>query len=350
MFKPRFCPWRACAFHRAPQPGFYTSFGSYKPKCRSHSVPRFRCKGCRRTFSRQTFRADYYDHKPHLNAKLFEYLSSGVGLRESSRKLRLSRHSTELKARKIGRHLRQLNLNLQGKLPAWASLQFDELESYEGRRNTRPLTLPMVIETKSRVILWAESAPIRPRGSMSKKRLAAIEKDRRRHGERRDASRTAIRRTLARAKKVSTERTHLHIDTDKKKIYPQIISEVFGDLPITHVRTSSKLARDVCNPLFPINQTEALARDLTSRLRRESWLTSKRRRWLDVSLHVFIAYRNLVRKRFNKDSFSAAEKLGWIRRRLRPTEVLGWRQVFGKRSIHPLARKSESIESVLAKS
>ena len=70
----------------------------------------------------------------------------------------------------------------------------------------------------------------------------------------------------------------------------------------------------------------------------------------DVSLHVFIAYRNLVRKRFNKDSFSEAEKLGWIRRRLRPTEVLGWRQVFGKRSIHPLARNSESIESVLAKS
>ena len=322
MFKPPFCPWRPCAFHRDPPPGFCTSYGSYKPKCRSHPVPRFRCKGCERTFSRQTFRADYYDHKPHLNAKLFDYLSSGVGLRQSSRKIHLSRRCTELKARKIGRHLRQLNLNLQGKLPPWAKLQFDELETYEGRRNTRPLTLPVVIESESRVILWAESAPIRPRGSMSKKRLAAIEKTVKRHGERRDFSRAAIRRTLARAQKLSGDLTRIQIDTDKKKVYPEIISEVFGDLPTAHVQTSSKLVRDVCNPLFPINHTEASARDLTSRLRRESWLVSKRRRWLDVSLHVFIAYRNLVRRRFNRDSFSAAEKLGWMQRRLRPTDCL----------------------------
>ena len=126
MFKPPFCPNRACAFHLDPGPDFYTSFGSYKPKCRSHPVPRFRCKGCLRTFSRQTFRTDYYDHKPHLDAKLFGYLSSGLGLRESSRKMHLSRHCTVLKARKIGRHLSQLNLDLQGKWPAWARLQVDE--------------------------------------------------------------------------------------------------------------------------------------------------------------------------------------------------------------------------------
>ena len=208
----------------------------------------------------------------------------------------------------------------------------------------------MVIEPKSRVILWAESASIRPRGSMTKKRLAAIERDTKRHGERRDCSQTAIRRTLERAKKLSGKLSQLQIDTDKKKIYPKIISEVFGDLPITHTKTSSKLVRDVCNPLFPINHTEAHARDVMSRLRRESWLTSKKRRWLDVGLHVFIASRNLVRSRFNRDSFSAAEKLGWIQRRLRPTEVLGWRQTFGKRSIHPLARRAESIESVLGMS
>ena len=42
-------------------------------------------------------------------------------------------------------------------------------------------------------------------------------------------------------------------------------------------------------------------RDLMGRLRRESWLVSKKRRYLDLGLQVHMAYRNLVRKRFNHD-------------------------------------------------
>jgi hypothetical protein len=69
---------------------------------------------------------------------------------------------TELKFRKIARHLRRLNLNLRGPLPEDSSFQLDEFESYEGRRNTRPLSIPVLIETKSRFLVWAEAAPIRP--------------------------------------------------------------------------------------------------------------------------------------------------------------------------------------------
>ena len=90
-------------------------------------------------------------------------------------------------------------------------------------------------------------------------------------------------------------------------------------------------------------------RDLTGRLRRESWLVSKKQRWFDVSIHIFIAYRNLVRRRFNRDKFSAGQLAGWISRRLRLEELLSWRQCFGRRSIHPLARKEQSIESIQLK-
>lgn len=120
---------------------------------------------------------------------------------------------------------------------------------------------------------------------MTKKRLAAIDKDIENHGIRRDLSRTAIRRTLARAKNLTGDLTRIQIDTDQKKIDPQVIGEAFGDLATTQVQTSSKLMRDVRNPLFPINQTEGLARDVTSRLRRESWLTSKRRRWMSACMY-----------------------------------------------------------------
>ena len=98
------------------------------------------------------------------------------------------------------------------------------------------------------------------------------------------------------------------------------------------------------NPLFPINHTEAMARDLMGRLRRESWLVSKKRRWLDVALHVFIAYRNYVRRRVNHEPESPAEKLGFLPRRLSRGELLSWRQDGGRLSIHPLSRRQESIE------
>ena len=348
MFQPPFCPWRSCANHKSPAADFCIRHGSYVAKCRPRPIPRFRCRCCLRTFSRQTFRADYWDKKPHLNVPLFKNLASGVGFRRSAINIGLTPRCAELKARKIGRHVRRLNVNLQRRLPSWATLQFDELETYEGRRNTRPLTVPVLIESKSRAIIWAESAPIRPNGRMTKSRLTAIARDEERYGRRRDLSIRSIRRTLARAVPLVQGHSFLIVDTDKKSVYPALIREAFSGIKTFHRQTSSLIQRDVANPLFAINHSEAMMRDLSGRLRRESWLVSKKRRWLDVSLHIYIAYRNLVRRRFNRDSFSAGQMVGWLRRRLREEELLSWRQVFGRRSVHPLAKRSQSIESIQA--
>ena len=295
------------------------------------------CRSCGRYFSRQTFRVDYRDHRPHLNARLFELLASGVGLRQSARLLGLSRRCAELKARKLGRHARRLNLRVMGELKDDASFHLDELETYEEQRNTRPLTVPVLIESRSRFIVWAESAPIRPSGRMTKKRLQAIQRAEERHGVRKDRSRHAVARTLARGASLARRSKSVTVLSDEKWSYPGLARRAFGR-PIRHLRTNSKLARTTWNPLFPINHEEAVMRDLMGRLRRESWLTSKKRRYLDIALHVHMAYRNLVRKRFNRDQESPAQLLGFMPRRMVVGEVLGWRQELGERSIHPLAR------------
>jgi transposase-like protein len=343
MFQPPHCPNRRCPQHDTPEPAFYRHHGHYSVRCRPQPVPRFRCKSCRRTFSRQTFRMDYRDHRPQLNPRLFLLLASGLGLRQSARVLQLSHRCTELKARKIGRHLRRLNLNLRDELPPGSSLQFDELETYETKRNTRPLSVPVLIERDSRYLVWAESAPIRPRGKMSAARLASIAAEDA-IAPRKDLSRRSIRRALKRGADLLSGLATVRFESDEKPVYPSLAKEAFGASRLEHVTTNSKLPRTSWNPLFPINSTEALARDLMGRLRRESWLVSKCRRYLDVALHVFIAYRNLVRRRFNRDAFSPAQLLGFAPRRLTPGEVLSWRQEEGRRSIHPLARGNESIE------
>ena len=58
---------------------------------------------------------------------------------------------------------------------------------------------------------------------------------------------------------------------------------------------------------------------------------------------MFATWRNYVRRRFNHDPQSAAQRLGWLRRRMRYDEVVGWRQDWGELSIHPMAERMESI-------
>jgi hypothetical protein len=222
----------------------------------------------------------------------------------------------------------------------------DELETYEERRNSRPLSVPVLIERKTRFIVWAEAATIRPRGKMTAARLRAVEEDERRFGKRRDQSLNALRRALSRGRDLASALTRVTLETDKKTVYERLAKAAFGEDRLSHRRTSSRLPRTEANPLFPINHTEAMARDLVGRLRRESWLVSKLRRYLDLGLQIFMAYRNYVRLRFNYDEESPAELLGFAPRRFRETDLLGWRQDWGPSSIHPLAPAAESIEEV----
>lgn len=343
MFQPPRCPNRHCPQHRSPAPLFFVRKGSYRPLCRSQPVPRFRCRTCRRGFSRQTFRADYRDHRPALNAPLFFLLASGLGLRQSGRILGLSLRCLELKARKLARHLRRLGLNLRRPLEGDVHLQLDEIETYEGRRNTRPLSIPLLIERETRFVVWAEGAPIRPHGKKTPARERAIQEDERRFGRRKDLSRRSVMRALRRGAGLCARDARVTVSSDEKPSYPGLVRRAFGERLVAHERTNSELARGTWNPLFPINHTEAMARDLMGRMRRESWLVSKKRRYLDLALALWSAYRNLVRRRFNHDDESPAELLGFLPRRLTCGEALSWRQDWGPSSVHPLSDGRRSV-------
>ena len=243
MFRPTCCPYRSCARHLDPQPRFCVRFGSFKPNCRPSPVPRFRCKSCRRTFSRQTFRADFRDRKPHLNALLFGFITSGVGIRQSARRIGLSLRCTELKLRKMGRHLRRLNLNLRKGLEAGGKRAFTSTNSRPMKSDEMPgrSAFPVLIESESRFIVWAESAPIRPRGTMTTNRLKAIQESERRHGIRKDTSRRSVRRTLKRGADLAARSGSIVLQTDEKSSYPGIARRVFGSPRLIHVKTNSKL-------------------------------------------------------------------------------------------------------------
>ncbi|MEM7199676.1 MAG: hypothetical protein AAF628_05380 [Planctomycetota bacterium] len=329
--------------HLRPATDFAKPHGFFKPKCRTHRVPRFRCRTCGRTFSRQTFRADYRDHKPDRNQIVIILLCSGIGLRQTARVALMSRQGLAKKFRKIGRHLRQLNRNLRGPLPDDAVLQFDELETYEARRNSRPLTLPILIERPSRCILGMRSAPIRPSGTITPNRDRAIQADEARWGRRPSRSRAAVHSVLRRGAKLCEKLPRVRLETDEKSTYPTLAARAFGRERLEHECTSSKVARDTRNPLFPINHTEAMARDLNGRLRRESWLVIKRRWFLNLQLEIYAAFRNFVRPRFNGERKTPAQWVGWVDAPLSPNQLMAWRQDWGPRSGHPSSDSASPI-------
>ncbi|MCB9915906.1 MAG: hypothetical protein H6828_12315 [Planctomycetes bacterium] len=213
-------------------------------------------------------------------------------------------------------------------------LHFDEFETYESRRNTRPLSIAVMIESRTRLLVAAVAAPIRPRGRKTPAREAAIARETELLGARRDRSRSACRWVFRRAARMGFSGVVV-LRTDEKGTYSSYARRAFRGRRLVHLRTSSKIARDRRNPLFPINHTEAVLRDLMGRLRRRSWLVSKRRRFLNLHLALYAAWRNWVRPRFNSDDLCPGELAGLVPRRLSAGELVGWRQDWGGSSPSP---------------
>ena len=352
MFTPRRCPNSDCPMHASPEARFYIRRGFYSSGVKAHPVPRFRCRTCHRGFSRQTFRHDYRDKKPYLNVRVVELLCSGVGYRQTARIVRMTRRNLLNKARKIQRTVRNLDTNLLKRAgevdqasPRQEPLrvQFDEFETYEMCRNTMPLSVPTAVESISRLILGAIAAPIRPRGKMTDRRLARIKRHESTYGVREDRSPQACREVLARAAAFRPAAGRVAVNTDCKTTYPTYLVEAFGSQVLVHQTTPGSDPRDGRSPLAAINLTEAMMRDLGGRLRRESWLTSKKRQWLNLHLSLYCGWRNWVRPRFNRDTRCPGEIAGFAERRLKRGEVVGWRQDWGRKSPSPYGNGTKGV-------
>jgi hypothetical protein len=297
-------------------------------------VPRFRCSTCGRGFSRQTFRADYRDHRPDQNVEVLRQLVSGTGLRQTGRLTGLSVAGVQRKFRKLGRVLMGLNRNLLHRLPANRCFLFDELETFEDR-SILPVTVPVLIEKESKLVVATAAAPIRRvrrRNSPKRRELERYELE---HGKRQDRGRDCVAATLRRFGTLLGEGRAVLL-TDQKGLYAALCKRLFG-ARVLHCTYSSRLPRDTRNPLFPINHTEAMLRDNCGRLRRRSWLVSKQAKYLRLQLELFTAYRNWHRTRTNDDvdGRTPGVVLGLLQRRLEWEEMLAWRQDWHRRSIHP---------------
>ena len=335
-FVPPRCPNRGCSNHSDPRPRFWHRHGAYAVACRSHLVPRFRCKDCHKTFGYQTFRQDYHDQRPDLNPLLLRSCTSSVSLRRFGLEHGISISAVQRKFRKLGRHAQHLQANLVPTIPSGRTVVFDELETFE-TDSIRTLTVPMMVDRASGLVLDHDVAPIRRlarKGSPRRRKQDAHEQE---HGKRKDRSREAVRGVFLRFRdRLGSGRAILL--TDEKPMYGQLVRKVFGG-QVEHQTTPGSDERDTFNPLFAINHSFARYRDCGSRLKRRSWCVSKKGEHLLGQLHLLQVYRNFVRRRTNTEAAhrTPAWHLGILPRQLSYEEVCSWRQDWGQLSSHPLS-------------
>jgi hypothetical protein len=325
--------------YRKEIPGFWSRAGVHANHAKGQWIRRFHCRYCRRTFSSQTFRVDYWDKKPLLNETVFDRLSQSGGLRETARRLhgKLSRRGLVFKSRKIQFQLGYLHGNGLGRFRPDAEFSLDELVTHEADRVARPLTLPILIETHSMLVVAASSAPIAPfkRNDPTRRdRIATAEEQ---EGPRPHEDAEAVRRVLRVLEPHVSKHELVVFRTDKKPLYAGLLREVFGARRVRHLVYDGKPSKRPGSPLFRINLTAATVRDLEPRLRRRSWLAAKRARWLNASLMSVVVYRNYVRRRFNRDPWehTPAVLAGLLQGPLTLAECVRWRQDFGDVSALP---------------
>src|SRR5258705_511489 len=275
MFTPFRCPNPVCRAHRNPVPRFFLRNGFYRPLCRSHPVPRFRCRLCARGFSRQTFRADRGQKKPSINAACLDLTVARVGQPQAARVLRFARRTVERRFVWLARHADQFQSHRLAAAHLRGPFQLDELESFESNRY-QPVTVPVLIERTSLFIVATSVGPLRRKG-----RLTTLQRLRRArhealHGRRPSQSLTAVREVLSRLQLATPPQAPIVLESDHKPLYGSIGRRIFGGRFAWSTHSASD-RRDRRNPLFPINHTNARLRHFLARLRRRTWCVSKKR-------------------------------------------------------------------------
>ena len=328
-FLPPHCPFDACP-SRSDGRFRFRRAGYYTRQCDRRVVPRFRCLVCLKGFSAQTFRVDYRLKRPELLPQVFDDLVAKVTHRQSARALRCRRETVERHFLRLAGHARDFHgLRLAEQLARGGlsgSYLLDELETYEHHRKLQPVTVPVLIERASGFVVAVETGALAPRKCSNERERRQLERIEEREKKKRVCeSRESVSRCFERLRQLDRRASGIVIETDQKTSYASLVKKLFGERA-RHWRHSSRLPRTTSNPLWPINHTLARLRDGISRLVRETWAASKLRERLKYHLDVWVAYRNYVRGRTNREPLTPpAIKLGVCKQRWSVRELLTWR-------------------------
>ncbi len=278
------CPNIQCQSPRVNKDGFY-----YR-KSDSRRVQRFKCTVCQTRFSRSTYTFEYRQNKRRINHLVFKLLCSGVSQRRCAELLGVNRKTVARKLIYLGKKCRFKQKKLL-KSYQIRELQFDDLITSHHSK-LKPLTVPVFVDSKTRIILSVEVGQIPAFGHIAKR-------SRKKYGKRPCKHKATLERGFKKLEKLNKDHRVIRVITDDHKNYPPVVRKYCKK--ITHLRFSSRPASVVgqgemkkggFDPLFSVNHTLAMLRANINRLFRRTWCTTKDPKRLKDHLDIYTWFHN----------------------------------------------------------
>ena len=331
-FVPPHCPRRSC-------PSFLQSEfawkrdGWYARLQDGRSVPRFECKTCGKRFSLQSFAFSYYLKRANLSAPIAAQLVAGSGHRQIARTLGCAPSTVTRRSARLGRHALGLQAWVVGQLTVDEPIVYDDFEAF-AHSQFQPTGVGIPIGQKSWFAYAAEAAPHARTGRMSppqKRHVAKLALPK--HSR---SAQAALTRTLDRL--LPRTPGPLRLVTDGHRAYSsavaahaqrrRIVCEVHPNPvrgPKGSRRSARALRRDAA--MFAADLAHLLLRHSQAHHRRETIAFARRHNALMERLHLFLAWKNLVKPRSERDSRSVtpAQYLGLT------TSAWTWERVLARR-------------------
>jgi len=234
-------------------------------------VPRFRCSHCRRTFSRQTFQTTYWLRRSELLATIFERLQAGSGLRQIARSLGCSPTTVMTHAARLGRHCLLYLMAHRPQGSPQEPLVLDGFESFAFSQYY-PLHLNLAVGAESHFVYAFTLSELRRKGRMTPGQKLRRQVEELRYGR---PDPRAIELGMRALVEMLVPRGQAAVlRSDEHRAYPRAFRALV-DRHLHHEVTSSKAARTVRNPLFPVNRQDLMLRHCGANHRRETIAFSK---------------------------------------------------------------------------
>lgn len=265
--------------------------GSFFRPSDGRRVQRFRCRCCKKRFSRATFEDSYRQNKRRVNNPLKKLWSSGISIRRAAIILNVNKNTVAKKLDFLGLISQRENLAYLSRQKRSKNVQFDDLQTIEHTK-CKPLSVTMAVDEESRKILGFEVSKMPATGHLA--RIA-----RKKYGRRVDERQKGIERLfekisdLIEPNALFTSDEHPYYAPKIKKYFPNAKHTQFKGAK-SSVAGQGELKKIKHDPLFSINHTFAMLRANINRLIRKTWCTTKDPARLVHHLNIYMHFHNTV--------------------------------------------------------
>ena len=338
-FIPPFCPRPSCSAHRSPGHGFVRN-GWYRRKRDPRRIPRFRCRDCRKSCSKQTFSTTYYLKRPELLVTVASGLTACSAHRQIARSQKCAKTSVTRMAERLGRHAILFHTRCHAQLKTLDEVVVhDHFEAFIGRQD-RCLGIGTAVGARSWFVYDVDPAPHRGSGRRPDRKtdLAATSLPNKAYVR-------SIERTFRRLIPHLSEGQPLSCNVDGRsdylaaasandlrsrvdlRVYPNPVRGPKGSPPTAEAR-----ARD--RAMHAVDNLHGLIRHTCSDHKRETIAFGRRLESIMGRAHFIAVWKNFIKGRSERkpDRSTPAMKLGLTDTRWQWERLLS-RRLFAHREV-----------------